>query len=216
MADYITWATAVALSGKTEVDLTDSVKNAIVDYVETIGIELFLNRDFSLHEITISNPELHSPDKYQDNIMLKHYPVVTITRLRDNIHASLEADITTLVEHANFEVQKDNGIIKLIYDSDDELIEPIVFFTSGTNTVDVAYTYGYSTPPDDIKAFANLLAAKIIKIWEFMDGSSNMVSYKMGNYEEKFNEIIIKGVDSQIDNLINTSKIKLLSKYGVL
>ena len=214
-AKYITWETAVALSGKSIVDLNDNIKNAIVDYVETIGIELFLGRDFTSHDITIINPELHSPNSNQQSIILKNYPVISITRLRDNIHVSLESSISTLVEHVNFEVIKDTGIIKLIYDSDEEIIEPILFFTSGTNTVDVAYTYGFETPPDDIKAFANLLASKIIKLWEYMDGTTNLKSYKMANYEQRVIDIV-KSVDSGIDYLIKNAKVKLLSKYGVL
>lgn len=208
---YINWTNVLNLARISS--LEDEVKTAIEEWVESIGIDIELGRNFLSNEIATDSPEIHSiNDDYVNSIILKNYPVIEITRLRDNINADNTSDIVTLEEHTNFEVELEKGIIHIV-DAFGSTIMPMkTYFTKGINTVDVAYTYGYLSVPDDIIAFADLIAVRVSKIWNDVFGEKG-VDFKMGDYEEKLSQYYKKN-KSVFDDQLDIVKIKLMTKYG--
>jgi hypothetical protein len=214
-AIYITWSKAIGLSGKTETEIA-AAKEIIIEWVEKIGIELFLGRDFAETIISTNDPELHNIGDNQDTIILKNFPVVSISRLRDNIQSSVAADIKTLIEHTDFEVDKDSGIVQLIKNSSNSIFSDcncLGYFTEGRNTVDVAYTHGFDTIPNDICAYADILAAKIISLWDNIVNKGGVESFRMADYEESIGNLL-SNITTIFDNELNLMRIKLYSKYG--
>ena len=213
---YIDWSKAITLSGVTEVDVTDAVKNAIADWIERVGIELELGQPlgFDSGEITVSDPELKTIVELQDTIILDHFPIITVTRLRDNIRATNANNILTLVEETNFEIDKESGIIKLTGElSDSNLMRKIEVFTVGWNTVDVAYTYGFATIPNYLRAFATLVATKALKVWNIIsNNSTDFQMLKMGDYTKQYGKMADRFSLLQID--IDRAKLVLRSKLG--
>jgi len=213
---YVTWATASNLVGIDASTLNANIKDAIIERVEYLEIEQLLGQGMlfdQVYTIDTNIPELHSANDNQDFIVARNFPIVSVIRLRDNIHATVTSSILTLVEHTNFEIQKDTGIIKLVRSlSDSLLMKKIEFFTAGINTIDLCYTYGFDSVPNDIKAYADMLAAKIIKAWNQFYNLDGTESFQMGDYTEKVGEWF-KHIDSQFDPHINRMLISLKSKY---
>ena len=186
---YIDWDYASSVVGVSAAGLTDDVKDAIIQEVEWLMIDSILGGGMSfdkVYEVDSAAPELHSIGLQQSFIILKKFPVVSVTRLRDNIRSSVS--VVTLTEGVDFEVNKDTGVINLVNSEQGSLANVVSFFTKGHSTVDVSYVYGFSSVPNDIKAFANLLAAKSIKSWYLFDNGDVSGSFTMGDYTEKVGE----------------------------
>lgn len=209
---YIDFDKAKVLSGISDT-LTTAIKDAIVEWVENLKIKLLLGTDFNSKVISTSNPELYSIKDFQDSIVLKNFPIISVTRLRDNIRATSP---TTLVENTDFVIDKATGTIYIIKNEDNitngTLDVSGYYFTSGINTVDIAYVYGWSAIPDDVKSFATVYASKILRMWSKFANTGDVESFTMGDYSEKVGQWS-KVVDSQFDPIINESIIALKSKY---
>lgn len=213
-ARYINWDRAAAIVDKFESDLSTNLKDAIILQVEDLMIDAKFGIKFDTeYTISTSDPEKHSPLDKQTTLVLKNFPVTSVTRLRDNVLATNSVNILTLIEHTNFEVRKSSGIIELIEDvSDSNLMKKIEWFTPGVNTVDVAYKYGFSSVPNDIQAFANFLAAKVIKQWDQYDSGQDVEEYTMGDYKEKVGSYL-REIDSRFDREIKSMSYALNNKY---
>ncbi len=209
---YIDFTKAKSLAGINDT-LTDAIKDAITEWVENLKIKLILGTDFSSGSVTTSDPELHSISEFQDSIILKKFPVISVSRLRDNIRASSPK---TLVENTDFAIDKNIGAIYIIRNTDNIYNDTIdisgYYFTTGINTVDVAYTYGWSDIPEDIKSFAIVYAAKILRMWSKFTNAGDTIEFSMGDYSEKVGQWD-KVIDNQFDPIINESLIALKSKY---
>ena len=219
-AKYIDWDIAGGgVAGLSDISiLTTDLKDSIIQRVEILKIEAGLNRDFAQGTVAIGDPELHSPGDNQDFLILNNFPVIAVTRLRDNIQATVASSIITLIEHTNFEIEKEKGIIRLIPDVfDSTIMKQISEFTAGYNTVDVCYTYGYASAPGDICAFANLLAGKLIRMWyEKMYESSGAEDYEeieMGDYSKKVGKLY-QLVYKQYKDELDEQWMNLRTKYG--
>ena len=219
MTEYIDFDVAIKLAGLTLLDVNDAnLQEAIVNYVENLSIDAVFGRDFLMDEITTSNPELHNIGENQNTIITKHFPIISVTRLRTNIRATVSSSVLTLTEHTNFEIDKNAGLIHLIIAEEmTDIMKTIEYFVEGYNSTDVCYTYGYLTPPSDIIAYANIMAAKILrayKNWE-IDVSSNTISLTMGDYTEKVSDWA-RQMNDVYDTILNKSLLMLLNKYANL
>ena len=188
MSDYIDWDVATALSGVSD-SLTADIKTAIEQWVEELKIKMTLGTDFASHTVSSDDPELYSVGDFQDSIILMHHPVISMIRVRDNIRASSP---TTLVEGDDYTVDKKAGIIYLIPSSDVTVLTALDsdfqygnYFTSGKNVVDVSYVYGFSSIPDDVIAYANVCAAKMIRMWSKFYNDNDIEGFTMGDYTER-------------------------------
>ena len=217
MSNYITWSRACSLAGIVESDLNADEKEAIDDWVEEVGINLEFGCDsFSItSRIATVNSEIHNIDSdNQKALILDHSPVVSVERLRDNIRTTTP---TELIEDDQFIIDKKAGIIKLIdfweTGNSQSLSSMQNCFTKGAGMVDVAYTYGYAAVPNDIKAYATMLAAKAILVMKSFAGSVGFASFKMGDYTENLGSLYKQNADF-LDSSIETAKMKLRTKYG--
>lgn len=213
MATYIDWDIAKSLSGIDDT-LDDTIKSAISQWVEDIQIKLLLNADFSVTVVGSDNPEMYNIGEFQNAITLKNFPVISVSRVRDNIRATTP---TTLVEDTNYTIVKETGTVFLIDSVKDNIVIGNDFannnyFTEGINIVDVCYSYGYAAIPDDVKAYANMNAAKVLKLWSRLKNSGDVDSFTMGDYTEKIG-MWGNSADSKFDPLIIAAQIALNSKY---
>jgi len=220
-ASYIDWEDACYMVGADPTAI-DNIKDPIIQWVETLGIELELGRDISTafqeNTVSSSDPELHSIERDdQDTLIAKHFPIISVTRLRDNIQASNSNNILTLTEHTNFEIEKETGLIRLTGElQDSNLMKKIEFFTQGYNTVDLCYVWGFTSIPNDVKAFANLMAAALLRQYDKMVASGESAGLKrlqMGDYEEEVGDMY-KNAQNEFMASVKLSSYRLKSKYG--
>ncbi len=214
-AKYIDWTIVKGITGLTDTELTSAVKASIENLVEILGIDALFGRDFGMHTIDTSNPELHNIDyEYARTLIVRNFPVISIERLRDNIQ---DATPTILVEHDDFEVDKRTGMIVLSFDATlGNDVSLHTYFTKGVNTVDVAYTYGFTSVPSDIVAYANMLAAKVCSFWKRLLYSNGIPDYEqMGDYQRRFTNQF-NSIDQFYDPIIKNVLFSLKSKYQQL
>lgn len=123
----------------------------------TEEVNSLTNSSFVTETISTSNYEYHDGKKSSDQVyFLENKPLLSISSLQITQSAESlgpdNATWTTLTEDDDFVADLDTSAIRLI----DETIFP----TEGKNTVRVAYTWGHSTVPEDIRLLATLLSVK--------------------------------------------------------
>ncbi len=155
---YVTASKAASLAGVEVAYITAE----LIEWVDA-WIDTYFGRDFESHEISTNDPEIHDIIDYdtQSTIRLtaKNFPIQTVTRLRDNINSTSPATINAL----NYRIDKEAGIVILYYNNTSAAsgITQIASFTTGIAAVDLCYTYGFATVPNEVEALANYIAAKI-------------------------------------------------------
>ena len=182
MAEYVDADKAAAIAGVASTYVTSTLQEWVRG-----RIDLELGRDFqSTGEVTTSDPEVHTiKDSYMDSIQTKNFPILAVSRLRDNI---LSDNVLTLNE-VNYHIEKESGIILLKYDARavNTGVTRIDYFTKGVGTVDIAYTYGFASVPSEVQTLANWMAAMLAKFayTEGLIGSGVTTEVTIGDYKEK-------------------------------
>lgn len=153
-----------------------------------------------------------SADEYYDiqrsgqtELLLKHFPVITVTSIEDGCQNTTPE---SLVENEDYVVDKDTGIVQLLYSYSS------IGFEVGANQVRVKYSYGYSAVPSDIYQIATMMAAKWAKIRDQQTDADGLKQVKIGDYQET-RDISFMGIKSEFDDLLDPMVKKAKAKYGV-
>ena len=110
----------------------------------TTAIENYCGRRFESASYTQTYYEVLNEDEDFRNLVLFHYPVITLTSIKE---IDSEGNETTLAS-TEYLLKSDVGYIRRIYSN--QLIQ--WFSNLGVNsTVEVQYTAGYATVPTDVK-----------------------------------------------------------------
>jgi len=112
-------------------------------------------------------------DEYKQDVMVAHYPIVSVTALVDDYEDS-DGSGTTL-DTEDYNINTKTGVISL--DEDD-------YFTMGPKKVKVVYTAGAVTIPEDVK-----LACKM-QVKYLFDQRDNfgVQSERMGDYSVTYRD----------------------------
>ena len=185
-----------------------------VSYVTTAllaWVDAFINTHFGRNDFSLAvteTEEIHSiKNKDEESVMTKYFPIIDVTTLRDNILSSSVLTLNSL----NYCVDTEAGIITLIQ-NETNLAAGVTlrsYFTKGTSTVDVTYSHGWASLPNEILQLANLIGAKMAKIAYLEEQSSPgaVKKIRMGNfseerfYDSKFNSVVLK-YDKFIDKML--------------
>ena len=170
-------------------------------------IDSFINSHFNRSDFAGVGTEIqeihHIRNKEEDSVVTKYFPVVAVTAIRDDILGSSPLTLNSL----NYYVDTEAGIITLI-NNETSLVSGVSlrsYFTRGMSTVDISYTHGWATAPDEITQLANFLGAKIAKIGFLEEESSPgaIKKIRMGNYsEERFYDSKFMGTRTKYDSYI--------------
>jgi len=156
--------------------------------VKTMLLSVF-NSDFEKHTISTSSPELHDIGNNQATLILKNFPVITFTELKDNVRD--DDNVTALVENTDFVVDYTCGIVKIAPTIEaSNLLRRITTFTVGPAMVSVAYVYGYESIPDDIQGFINVWASQLYKTFQkTFQNINDAVEIEMADYRKKIGTV---------------------------
>jgi hypothetical protein len=134
----------------------------------------------------------------QDELVLKNFPVISITTLTNEARATTPK----VIDSSNYVCDLDSGIIQLDGANASNNAENIIeAFAKGFNSVKVEYDYGYASVPGDIVKLATLLLAKWSKIKSEQATSNGLKSVSAGDYKETF-DLEFMGVKSEFDEMI--------------
>ena len=190
------------------------IKEAWRDWAKTI-IDQECRHDFYSHNV---GTEVHDIDRDdQDTVILRHWPPISVTRLRDSINGVTSSAPTTIAS-GHYHIYND-GRLRLVSDA-------YSVFTKGPVNVDVQYTYGYSEVPSDVRMLANMLVAFRAQVWlleQEAAGSGAFGAKKivMADYEETFGQDL-KIIESKFGDKITGGAqrqmelVKQAYGYGVV
>jgi hypothetical protein len=144
-----------------ETSLSDTQLQGIIDEVSAL-IEGYCGRSFG--SICSVTEVFDIDDVHTTFVRLSYIPVVGVSAVYDE---------GVLMDPEQYLVYPNIGLIKTADG---------VEFTQGDQTVEVVYSYGYATPPADVKEVA--LALCVNKVSRF--GCEGIRSERVGNYEVAF------------------------------
>lgn len=107
--------------------------------------------------------------EYEDRVILKYFPVITVTAVTDNYDIVAKTG-SALVEGSDYFVYKSVGEIRCAPES---------YFSQGLQKLKVNYTAGSSTVADEIKFAAYM---QIQYMWKNARGSEGKISETIGDY----------------------------------
>lgn len=210
----MSYATKAEVASISQVDETTYVTEHLLDWVDNYINSHFNRSDFG----TVSEEtEKHSiENSYEDSIMVEYCPINSVTELKDNIRGFSPFTFNAL----NYVVDSDAGIIYLDINNTSEAIGVTQrsYFTKGRNSVEVTYTHGWDTVPDEIRELANLVTAKMARI-AYLEEQANPGAIKkisMGDYsEERFYDSKFNSVKTKYDYFIG-NMLKNLNKWRII
>ncbi len=153
--------------------------------------------------LNISNADEYYDIKRTDQteLVLKHFPIVTLTELINDANSS--SPIT--LDSSSYYVDSESGIIQLLNNITTSSVSYynnyVGYFSKGNRTVRVKYTYGYSDVPEIIQTIANLMLAKWAKIQLQQSDADGMKSVRIGNYSET-KDVEFVNIDSEFDSIL--------------
>jgi hypothetical protein len=162
MANYATYADVSAELGAVSITAATTITSAMVDgWISDaeLDVELLTGQVYTSTSITSSAYEYHSYDGTRV-VKLDKYPVISITSLEyeENGHSSTTESWVSLFEgrgsDKNFLLFKDVGAIKLHPNTTSN------WPTVGDKNLRVAYVYGHTSVPRNIKEYVVKVAAK--------------------------------------------------------
>ena len=165
------------------------IKIDLIEYVDEY-VRAILNRDFHGEEtdtqyIDIENVNdfLAGYDGVRD-FALRKYPVVSVESVTLNVDAeslTVPATPTVLTAGIDYFVNLGAGVITL--SNDLELVSDI-------RKIEVKYTYGFIEAPARVKAYANMMLAKILESEPTKNAEGQILSeIEIGRYREKYADI---------------------------
>lgn len=185
---------AAIIKGAVEGDIDADWISFADSYIDT-----FCGIDFNKH--TDVEEEKDIVNTHTDVLIMDGFPIISVSKLDDN---------GTEIAAADYEVYKDEGIIKLARDEYWCNFEGYGYFTKGRKTVTVTYTYGYESVPTDIEYCATVLAAQIARsALDLTTGAGDVVGETMGDYSIKYNP----GASQAISITPSDQIITILNKY---
>jgi len=189
----------------------DDIKETWRDWAKTI-IDQECQHDFYAND---AGTEVHDIDRDdQDTVILRHWPVLSVTRLRDCINGVTSSTPTT-ISSDHYHVYTADGRIRLVSDT-------YSYFTKGPVNVDVQYTYGYTEVPSDVRMLANMLVAFRAQVWLLEEEQASVSalgvkSIVMADYEATFGQDL-KMVESKFGDKVTGGVQRMMKlvvqKYG--
>ena len=159
----------------------DDIKEGWRDWAKTI-IDQECQHDFYAHDAGTEVHDINRDD--QDTVILRHWPTITVTRLRDGVNGVTSSTPTT-ISSDHYHVYRDArlSLVSASYSC----------FTKGRVNVDVQYTYGYTEVPSDVRMLANFLVAFRAQVWLLEKeaeekGAFGARKIVMADYEETFGQ----------------------------
>ena len=144
-----------------ETSFSDAQLQSIIEEVSAL-VEGYCGRSFS--SVCATTEVFDIDDVHTTFVRLSYIPVVGVSAVYDE---------GVLMSPEQYRVYPNIGLIKTADG---------VEFTQGDQTVEVVYSYGYATPPADVKEVALVLCVN--KISRF--GYEGIVSERVGNYDVTF------------------------------
>ena len=194
----------------TGIDAGD-IKIDLIEYVDEY-VRTILNRDFHGEETDTQYIDIENMNDFlvgYDGVReftLRKYPVVSVESVTlnpDPDSLTTPATPTVLTEGVDYFVNLSAGVIKL---SDDlELV-------AGSRKIEVQYTYGFTEAPARVKAFANMMLAKILESEPTKNSSGQILSeIEIGRYREKYADIVTS-LRTKYETL-RTMEAAIIQKY---
>jgi len=206
MSFYSDKTKASNLSGVDETLILDEMQESIDIWINTnIKWTGFLD--------TESRVEYYDIKKInQTELVLKHFPVVSISEIIDNAKSSDAEILNTL----SYTVDNESGVVQLlnIVPTDEDGHYTIKYFTPGASSVKISYISGFASVPDIIVKLATLMLAKWAKIKGIQaDGGDleGIKSVRIGNYTETY-DLTFLNIRSEFDTMLDPM-IKRVQAY---
>lgn len=192
----------------------DDIKEGWRDWAKTI-IDQECQHDFYAHD---AGTEVHDIDRdYQDTVILRHWPTITVTRLRDGVNGVTSSTPTT-ISSDHYHVYHDArlSLVSSAYSC----------FSKGRVNVDVQYTYGYTEVPGDVVMLANFLVAFRAQVWLLEKESEEKGAFGakkivMADYEETFGQDL-KMIESKFGDKVTGGATRMMAlvkrdyAYGIV
>lgn len=191
---------------------SEDFKDAWKDFADA-SIAALCNKDFQSHT---DETEYKDIKFYRTKrLFLNNAPILSVASVIDNAQSS-----STITLNANsFMLLEGQGIIELkepeeLTDGDPQ------YFTVGTKSVKVIYTYGYAAVPADIELFASYLVARNAIIWKRSSDAgisasdmsiSGVKSLKLADFGVTFVDSEKTHIDKDIENFKKT----IVKKYKI-
>jgi len=116
----------------------DSLLNRIISRAEK-AIDLFIGRSLVLETY---NESYDIKDDYQDQIFVRHTPIVSVVAVTDD---------GTAVDLDDLGIDEETGLVRLTGDDS--------YFTKGKDSLEICYSAGYATIPPEIVLATELLVS---------------------------------------------------------
>lgn len=164
------WVTLADLKEHLDIDSTDTGKDNFLINVLNAAWKMAVN--YIGHDLTTANyVEYYSGDG-SENVLLKHYPVNSITSIY--IDSLREWAAQTLIDSTDYFFDANTGLVTLFQGQ--------ASFQAGLGNVKVSYNAGYSTIPYDAQRGLIILAA-----WVAMRaGTEGMTMQTLGGKSEQY------------------------------
>jgi len=213
--EYFEVVAAGAVSYSAPYDAKDEVVELVEGLTESdiqgtwrdwakVCIDLECGHDFYSHD---SDTEYYDIVDSQSVLLLRNYPVLALTQLRDNVNGIYTQTPTTIDD--DYHLESEAGIITLLGGTQS-------YFTTGKANADVEYTYGYSSTPVEVRMLANMLVAFRAQIYLLeKNGESifGLQSLQIADYRETFGQDL-GPIKAKLVDDIKRMMLLVKRKYG--
>lgn len=191
---YTTKALVASLLGVDESEIEDEWIAWATGYIDTYTCRNFNETEkIEYFDIETGNT---------DTLFLKYFPIVSVLYVKDN---------ESTVDTNDYLIYYDTGIIKL--KTVEELTTVLYpYFTEGRQKVEVKYTYGYATIPEQITYAATLIAARIAK-HHLAPTSADITEKQIGDTRVKYGSAGTSSKGGSVGMSITDIQENILNKY---
>jgi hypothetical protein len=189
--------------------ITDNSKDSLLTLLGTAvskQIETYTGRTF---ESTVYTNEEYDGNGTRE-LKLKHFPVVTFTKLERN-NAEDNTDDWTELDSSDYWVDTNSGVVSRVSGFLD--YEPTAendlsnesLFTWGKNRYRATYTAGYATVPEDVQLVTMLSVSNLFKTGK----NPNLKSESLGDHSITFKDSL--GLDDYSKSILDSYREPVLS-----
>ena len=162
---------------------------------------------------TVFGQELEVPEFYdiekevQDSVILEHYPVISVTYVKNDGETVAETD---------YILYKEDGIVALKTDTVLGALFDVPYFTKGRQMVEVKYKYGYTDVPQEIQMVCALFTADLAMGKLKKEISEQEVEgEKVGKYSIDYTKSKYT-LEKKIKDDLKIAKKEILDKYKII
>jgi len=191
-------------------DVTEEIQETINAYIDAEVNIYGFNQNTRTEKQNVKRTDL-------ETIILERSPVIGVEYVKHFVNT----DNPVTLGSNDYDVDLDTGIIQLRNSRErtieDRIVGAPMFFSAGVNAIEVKYTHGYETVPDDVRRFANTFGARLVRELTRVNSDErdgNLKSVKIGDFSESYD--VTKAIEGMAYDTVLQAQLRALKmKYFI-